>query len=186
MGKRNIITLAGDLASGKGTVSTLICDELGYEVYRNGNYFRELAKKMGMDVTSFNVYVKSHPEIDRQIEKSAAEYAQSHDNLVIDARLGWYAVPDSFKVYLRVDLDVAAMRALNDPNRKDSENFTTFEDQKADMKRRFELENERYFNIYGIHKEDLSNYDYVLDTTNLKPEEVKDKIIAEYKKWLEV
>lgn len=42
---------------------------------------------MGMDVTSFNVYVKDHPEIDRQIEKSAAEYADKHDNLVIDARL---------------------------------------------------------------------------------------------------
>lgn len=87
MGKRNIITLAGDLASGKGTVSNLICDELGYEVYRNGNYFRQLAKEMNMDVTSFNIYVKDHPEIDRQIEKSAAEYAEKHDNLVIDARL---------------------------------------------------------------------------------------------------
>ena len=97
---------------------------------------------------------------------------------------GWYAVPDSFKVYLRVDIDEAAKRALGDPNRKDSENFTTFEAQKADLKKRFELENERYFKIYGIHKEDLSNYDFVLDTTNLKPEEVKGIIITEYKKWL--
>lgn len=97
---------------------------------------------------------------------------------------GWYAVPDSFKVYLKVDLDVAAQRALDDPNRKDSENFSTFEEQKADMKKRFELENERYFKIYGIHKEDLNNYDFVLDTTNLKPEEVKNRIIEAYKKWI--
>ncbi len=52
------------------------------------------------------------------------------------------------------------------------------------MKKRFELENERYFKVYGIHKEDMSNYDFVLDTTNLTPEEVKEKIILEYKKWL--
>ena len=98
---------------------------------------------------------------------------------------GWYAVPESFKVYLQVDLDVAAKRAYNDPNRKDSENFSTIEEQKVDMKKRFELENERYFNVYGIHKEDLSNYDFVLDTTNLTPEQVKEKIISAYKEWLE-
>ena len=40
-----------------------------------------------MDVTSFNEYVKKHPEIDIQIEKSAAEYAKTHDNFIIDARL---------------------------------------------------------------------------------------------------
>lgn len=87
MKKRNIITLAGDLASGKGTVSNLLSEELGYEIYRNGNYFRKLAKEKGMDVTSFNIYVKQHPEIDRQIEKSAAEYARTHNFLIIDARL---------------------------------------------------------------------------------------------------
>ncbi len=30
-----------------------------------------------MDVTSFNVYVKDHPEIDRQIEQNAREYAKT-------------------------------------------------------------------------------------------------------------
>ena len=97
---------------------------------------------------------------------------------------GWYAVPDSFKVYLKVDLDVAAKRAFNDPTRKDSEMFTSIEEQKKDMQKRFELENKRYFNLYGVHKEDMSNYDFILDTTNLKPEEVKDIIIKEYKNWL--
>lgn len=97
---------------------------------------------------------------------------------------GWYAVPESFKVYLKVDLDVAAKRAFKDPLRKDSEKFDSIEEQKADMKKRFELENERYFHLYGIHKEDMSNYDFVLDTTDLTPEETKEKIIEAYKRWL--
>ena len=96
MEKRNIITISGDLASGKGTVSVLISEELGYEVYRNGNYFRKLAKEKGMDVTTFNIYVKQHPEIDRQIEKSAAEYAKAHNNLIIDARLRLVCSSKSF------------------------------------------------------------------------------------------
>ena len=185
MEKKHIISLGGELASGKGTVSKILMKDLNFGVYKNGDYFRKLAKDMGMDVTTFNIYVKEHPEIDRKIEYSATEYAKENDNFIIDARLGWYAVPESFKVYLKVNIDEAARRALNDLNRKDSENFTTFKDQKADIMKRYQLENERYFNLYGVRKEDESNYDLVIDTTNLTPEQVADKIENEYKKWIE-
>ena len=184
MSKRKIISIAGDLSSGKTTVTSLMQETLGYEIYRNGEYFRKLAADMGMSVTEFNVYVKDHPEIDRQIEQSAKEYAATRENLIIDARLGWYAVPDSFKIYLRVDIDEAARRAYADPNRKKTENLESVEAQKADMIKRFNLENERYFSLYGVHKEDMSNYDFVLETTNLKPEEVNAKIIEAYQNWL--
>lgn len=185
MKKRNIISLAGDLAAGKGTVSKILIKDLDYGIYRNGEYARKLARDMGLDITSFNEYLADHPEIDLQIEKSASEYAKEHDNFIIDARLGWYAVPESFKVYLRVDIDVAAQRAFNDLNRKSSESFATVEEQKADMQKRFEMENERYWNLYHVRKEDMSNYDLVVDTTNLTPEEVAEEIKNKYKKWLE-
>ena len=184
MGKRNIISLSGELASGKGTVSKILMKELNYGVYRNGDYFRSLAKKNNMDVTTFNLYVEKHPEIDRQIENSASEYAKDHDKFIIDARLGWYAVPESFKVYLTVDINVSAQRAFNDPNRKDTEKFSTVEEQKEDIQKRYALENERYLKLYNIRKDDLSNYDLVIDTTKLTPEEVAKKIIEEYRKWL--
>ena len=178
MNKKHIISLSGDLASGKGTVSNILTADLNYGIYRNGEYFRKLAKEMGMDVTSFNVYVKEHPEIDRQIENSAAEYAKQNDNFVIDARLGWYAVPESFKVYLKVDLDVSAQRAFYDEKRKSTEKFNTVEEQKQDIIRRYNYENERYWNLYQIRKNDMSNYDLVVDTTDKTPEEVA-KIIEE-------
>ena len=181
--KKNIISLAGDLAAGKGTVSKILMEDLGYGVYRNGEYARKLAKEMGLDITSFNKYLAEHPEIDLQIEKSASEYAKTNDNFIIDARLGWYAVPESFKVYLRVDIDVAAKRAFEDNNRKGTEQFATVEEQKRDMIERFKLENERYWNLYHVHKEDMSNYDLVIDTTNMTPNEVANKIEEEYKKW---
>ena len=58
MNKKHIITLAGDLASGKGTVSNILAEKLNYKIYRNGEYFRKLAKEHNMDVTSFNKYVE--------------------------------------------------------------------------------------------------------------------------------
>lgn len=98
---------------------------------------------------------------------------------------GWYAVPESFKVYLKVDIDVAAKRAFEDEMRKSSEKFDTVEEQKQDIQKRYKLENERYWKLYGVRKEDESNYDLVIDTTNLTPKQVADKIEQEYTKWLE-
>ncbi len=185
MKKKNIISLAGDLASGKGTVSEILIKDLNYGIYRNGEYARKLAKEKGLDITSFNSYLAEHPEIDLQIEKSAAEYAEEHDEFIIDARLGWYAVPESFKIYLRVDIDVAAKRAFEDSKRKSTESFETVEQQKEDMQKRYKLENERYWNLYHVHKDDMNNYDLVIDTTDKTPEQVAEIIKTEYKKWLE-
>lgn len=99
---------------------------------------------------------------------------------------GWYAVPQSFKVYLKVDIDIATRRVYEDEARRDSERkFDTLEEQKNDIIKRYKLENERYFELYGVKKEDENNYDFVLDTSKLTPEEVADKIETEYKKWLE-
>ena len=185
MEKKHIISICGDLASGKGTVSNILLKDLEYNsIYKNGEYFRKLAKEHGMDVTSFNKYVEEHPEIDIAIEKSAGDYAKTHDMFIIDARLGWYAVPQSFKVYFKVDLDVSAQRAFNDKNRKSTENFTTIEEQKADIQKRYKLENLRYWNLYKVRKDDMSNYDLVVDTTKLTPQEVADIIKEEYFKWL--
>lgn len=187
MEKKQIISLAGELSSGKGVVSKILMEKLQYGVYRNGDYFRKLAKEKGMSVTEFNEYVKQHPEIDIQIENSAKEYAKDHNKFIIDARLGWYAVPESFKVYLKVDDNIAAKRAFEnqDEEKKQTERFNTIEEQKADMQKRYKLENERYFMVYGVRKEDLSNYDLVIDTTELSPEEVANTIKEKYFEWLE-
>ena len=181
--KRNIISIAGDLASGKGTVSLLLKEKLNYEIYSNGEYFRKLAKENNMSVTEFNEYIKKHPEIDRQIEKSAGEYVKSHDNVIIDARLGWYVAPFSYKIYLKVDIDEAARRAFLDDKRKLTECFESIEEHKKDLIKRFELENERYYNLYNVRKDDIRNYDLVVDTTNLTPKEVCDIILNKYFLW---
>lgn len=184
MNKKNIISLSGDPASGKGTVSNILIEDLGYGIYRNGEYFRKLAKEKNMTLSEFGEYVKLHPEIDIEIENSAKKYAKNHDNFIIDARLGWYSVPESFKVYLKVDIDESAKRAFFDNTRKDVENYQSLEEYKNSLIERKTLENERYLKLYGINRDDISNYDLVIDTTKKTPEEVADIIINEYKNWL--
>lgn len=183
--KKHIISITGDLASGKTTVTKMLADELGFIIYKNGEYFRKLALEHNMSVTEFNKYVEQHPEIDRQIELSATKFAEENDNIIIDARLGWYSVPESFKIYLKVDIDESARRAFGDPDRKATENFATVEEYKADLLKRYTLENDRYYKLYGVNKTDMNNYDLVIDTTDKTPLQVKDIIIQNYKKWEE-
>ena len=186
MKRKDVISITGDLASGQSTVSKMLAEDLNYTLYRNGAYFRQLAIEKGMSVTEFGEYVEKHPDIDKQIEKSATEYASNHENIVIDAKMGWYAVPESFKVYLKVDIDIAAQRAFSDSNRKRSENLPTIEAQKEDMIRRTANDLNRYYNLYGVYRNDMSHYDFILDTSNLNPEQVLIKIKEEYEKWKQI
>lgn len=183
MKKKNIISISGDLASGKGTVSEILMEKLGHGIYRNGEYFRKLAKESNKSLQEFSEYVAKHPEIDIEIENSAKKHAEKNDNFIIDARLGWYAVPESFKVYLKVDINEAAKRAYNDEKRKDLENFKSVEEHKQALIERTNSENSRYLKLYGVDRTDMNNYDLVIDTTEMTPIEVADLIIKEYEKW---
>lgn len=180
----HIISITGDIASGKGTITNLLQKELGYNVYKNGEYVRKLATQMGMSIVEFQEYLNQHEEIDRQVEKSASEYAAEHDNLIIDARLGFYAVPYSFKVYLKVDLMESARRAYNDSLREATEKYTSVEQAAEAIKYRFEQENYRYIKTYNVDRTDMSNYDLVVDTTDKTPEEVFKIVLDAYKQWL--
>ncbi len=182
--KKHIITITGDHASGQGTASNLLKEYLGYEIYRNGQYVRKLALEKGMSIVEFQVYLNEHPELDREIEKSATNYASEHDNLIVDAKLGWFAIPNSFKVYLKVDIDISVKRAYEDNARKDTEPFKSIEEAKEKITYRHKEETNRWIEEYGVNRDDMSNYDLVIDTSNLTPEEVAKKILDEYEKWL--
>ena len=183
--KKNIISISGDPAAGKGTVSKILSEKLNYSIYKNGDYFRSLAKEMNMSLEEFSSYVNDHPEIDKAIEESSKEYAKNNDNFIIDARLGWYSVPESFKVYLKVDINEAARRAYNDQKRKDIENYNSINEYKKALKKRYNDENKRYKEIYNIDKTDPNNYDLIIDTTNKKPYDVADEILLSYINWHE-
>ena len=66
------ISLAGDLGSGKSTVSDILIECLGAEYYSTGAIVRSIANKRGMTVTELNIYMETHPEIDHEIDDGIA------------------------------------------------------------------------------------------------------------------
>ena len=51
MKRKDVISITGDLASGQSTVAKMLAEDLSFNLYRNGAYFRNLAVKNNMSVT---------------------------------------------------------------------------------------------------------------------------------------
>ena len=83
----NKISLAGDLGSGKSTVAKLLIEALGAEYYSTGAIVRAVAEKRGMSVADLNVYMETHPEIDKEIDDGLALLSEDERPLVIDSRM---------------------------------------------------------------------------------------------------
>src|SRR5690606_27677648 len=111
--KKNIITIAGDLGSGKSTTADLVAKLLGYERFSSGSFMRDMAAKKGVTVVEFNQMAEKDPKIDTEIDTTIQRIGEEKDNLVIDSRTAWHWIPGSFKVYLSLDPKLAAERMFN-------------------------------------------------------------------------
>ncbi len=175
------ISLAGDLGSGKSTVSDLLIADLGAEYYSTGKIVRSIAEKRGMTVGELNVYMETHPEIDYEIDDGLVALADVDKFLIIDSRMAWHFTKGTFKVYMSTDIETSALRIMN-ANRA-GEHAATLEETIAQTRARRESEKKRYMEQYGVDIKDLTNYDLVIDTTIATPREVADTIKAAFEVW---
>jgi len=176
-GKRVKISITGDLGSGKSTVCRYLNANFGLTVYSIGLIQRSLAEKYGMDICTFNRYMETHPEIDEEIDTELARIGRRDEDMVLDSRMAWHFVPDSFKVYLTVQLDEAAGRIMQD-QRGTVESYGNLDEAKKRLVERKQSENLRYVTKYGVDCSNLENYDLIIDTTNISPEAVAAAIMS--------
>jgi cytidylate kinase len=177
-----IISLTGDLGSGKSTVSNLLIERLNYDYIYTGKIQREIANKYNMTTLELNKYAETHPEIDEEIDSTFKSLNDSTD-LIVDSRLAWFFVPKSFKIFLKTNLMVSANRISNDNQRK-SEKYASKEEAVNNIIARKASENKRYMELYGANCSDLTNFNLIIDTSFISPERVVDIILAEYNSWL--
>jgi len=175
-----IITITGDLGSGKSTVSKLLQERLNFDYIYTGKIQRMIADRYNMTTMELNKYSEIHPEIDEEID-STFKSLKNSSHLIVDSRMAWFFIPQSFKVYLQTDLMVAISRISADSQRI-SESYSSKEEAARLITARKESENKRYMVLYGADSSDLSNFDLVIDTSNISPEQVADLIITEFNK----
>ncbi len=176
------ITITGDLGSGKSAVSRIMEKELGFEIYSTGKVQREIAQRYGMTTLELNQYAETHPEIDDEIDSVFKKLNVAEEGLIVDSRMAWHFMPDSYKVYLMVPVEVAAVRIMGDPNRK-SEEYADKQEAVAKLIARKSSENERFLELYKVDCTDPGNFDIAVNTAKLSPQQVADTIMAGFAIW---
>lgn len=183
-----IITLSGTPGSGKSTVAEILAQKLKAGRIAVGQVRRELAKQKKMTLPELNEYAKTHPETDVDVDKEAAREARVLEKkkkiVIVEGRVQYHFLPESLKIYLKVDPEVGAKRIwkdLRDAEKKKKRNeghFPTFAELKREIIRRPQEDAQRYKKYYGIDHRNESQYDLVIDTTKLNPAEVVEKILS--------
>ena len=179
-----IITVTGKPCSGKGTVSKLFCEKFGFKYIGTGDIFREYAKKFGFNtITDFQTDERIKI-IDKLVDDKIYELGQKslNENIVIDSRPAWHFIPNSFKVFIDIDDNIAGERLLK-ANRP-TEKVQTLNEAIKVLKKRWNDENERYMEQYKVNNLNLNQYDFVVSSNSLTPEEIVDLIYANYKNFI--
>ncbi|MBP3631162.1 MAG: AAA family ATPase [Clostridia bacterium] len=183
-----ILTITGAPCSGKSTVARMLELKYGFDRMSTGKIVRDMAKERGLDIVQMQEVLNADPTIDQKIEERQKQIGieRADDKLIMEARLAWYAVPHSFKVYVTIPEDEMAKRFLADSERENNNDkpVSSVEEAREVLAYRKTQEIERYKKIYGVDLSDMSNFDFVAENYNKTPEQTADEIYEAYKKYV--
>ena len=181
-----IITISGTPGSGKSTVAEMLVKKLRLERMYIGGILRDLAREKGMILEELTAYAKNHPEIDRQVDEKARDQARvlAHQgkDVLVEGRVQFFFLPESLKVFMKVNPEEAARRIWKDLQNKElsekrnEQMVSSIQKVREKILKREEEDTKRYKKLYGVDHRDESQYDIVIDTSNLTPEQVLEKI----------
>lgn len=176
-----IITLGGLPGAGKSTIKNLLAEELGLKAYSMGDMRGEMAKARGLTIDELNDIGLNDASTDSEVDAFQKTLGDTQDDFVIDGAMSWYFLPQSKKIYLAVDPQVAAERIFNDrqnnPNRNDEPEYASVEETRKTLAARAAHNDRRYQKWYKANYLDPKNYDLVIDTSYLTTDEVLQKIL---------
>lgn len=169
------ITIFGLAGTGKGTAVNILKERLGYKSFSGGDFARETARKLGVTLLEIDELSKTDKNIDIERDKVIADFGKNNDNFIVEARLGWYFIPDSFKICFICDFDERTMRIAR-------REYKDIEVVRKETIQREKSIYERFDKYYGIKDfETTPKFDLVIDTTKISPEEIVETIIDNLK-----
>jgi cytidylate kinase len=190
MAKKEIITIAGANGGGKSSTAKKIAEELNYKHFSSGDFMRQIAKEHNITLEELAKIAEKEDWVDKEIDDYVKK-AGLGEKVVIDSRLAFHFIPNSFKVYLDLNPKVAAKRMLNDMKDNPARHLEnkveagSVEEMVEKSARRLASERKRYYDLYHIKNHvDHDNFNLVVDTEKNNLEQVVGIILAEYKKWI--
>lgn len=189
MRKKHIITLSGKPGSGKSSTADKVAELLGYTRHSSGDMVRTVLKRNGITLEEYNQKASSDHDLDDQIDQELRNLRDQED-IIVDSRLGFYWLPESFKVYLELDLDVATARIFKDVTANSIRAGVEGGDHSLSsvaqsVSQRMQDEQTRFQKLYSIDPYNESQFDLIIDTARHNPHSVAIAVFDAYKEWLE-
>jgi CMP/dCMP kinase len=184
--QKEIITIAGALGGGKSSTAKLIAKELGYEFFSSGDLFRQIAQERGLTIEEINTVADTEISIDHDVDERLRALGKQ-EKIVIDSRLAYHWIPESFKVYLNLDTRIAAERIFKQiqSEGRQSQSANSVEELIQATEMRKKSEHDRYKRLYGFDLSDLSSFDLVINTAEHDLNTVVQIVLTEYRKSLQ-
>lgn len=188
MEKKHIITISGKPGSGKSSTADKVAELLSYTRYSSGDIVRNLLAREHITLAEYNERAAVDHSFDEKIDQMLRDLRNKND-VVIDSRLGFYWIPESFKVYLDLDIQVATVRIFKDAKgnnmrTKGGEFATSLDLVAKQVKDRMDTEQSRFKSLYGIDPYNPSHFDLVIDTSRHSPQTVALTVFDTYRRWL--
>jgi cytidylate kinase len=168
------VTIFGLAGTGKSTVSALLASKTGYALLSAGSLARQYAKDHGQSVYEYNALAAADPSIDKALDTYIESYGKEHNGFIFESWLGWYFIPDSFKVKLACDEAVRMARIAG-------REHLAIDDAAEKTLEREKSKKERFRRYYGLEVFPPADelFDLVIDTSNVTPEEIVRHIYGE-------
>ena len=168
------ITISGPPGSGKTTACSKLSEKLGLEAVVFGKIFRELAAEKNLSLVELGAIAEQDPSIDKMIDSRILEIAKANENIILESRLSAYMCARNDIPALKIYIDASPEVRMSRIGVREGE---TVEEACAKTVDRQKSEAKRYKMYYDIDIEDKSVYDLVINTDDLDPDQVVEKIL---------
>ena len=157
----------------------MLAERINYTVIGIGDMKRELARQQWMTILERDQLGRNDPTKAKEHDTQFDDYQKSlplDAKIILDSKLWFWNQPHSFKIFISVSDAIGAQRVFD--QQRDSDARSSYEEVLQTNIQRHQWHAENYKKIYGVDIFDMSHYDLVVDTTDMTPQEVLDRIMA--------
>jgi CMP/dCMP kinase len=173
---KKVICISGLAGTGKSTLAKKLAQKYNLRYYSGGDALKELAKQEGYDTSvqgwwespvGLNFLQKraNDPKFDKAVDDKLLEFAEQ-GNVLFDSWTMPWLLKGGFKIWLEASFEKRAQRVAERDSLSFSEAVKVLGEKEGHTKAIYKA-------LYGfVLGEDLTPFDFVLDTDNLNAEEV--------------